>query len=238
MNQANGIVEVVNRLILPVVKTHTSELKLRATDWNLVLALVQAALNHMPSDRLCGMARLYWPVCDDIPPPRARSTWMSCMKQWNSCYVNWLRQATPSPRPPSHKQLQKFAIGDFVLIANCPAKATSCPCTGVAQASSSGPSSWCNHHACRLKMYYEGGCDVTEEIADHIACGNEGFLVAKLGAKEPANSKPSSTGLVSMKTKPHGSPCAPSMKTSPSFSATGFTNMKTKKKRSKWLRNS
>ncbi|RHY83440.1 hypothetical protein DYB26_004720 [Aphanomyces astaci] len=37
------------------------------------------------------------------------------------------------------------------------------------------------HHACRLKMYCEGGRDVTEDLADHIAFGNEGFHVAKLG---------------------------------------------------------
>ena len=49
---ANGTVEVVNRLILRAVKTLTSELKLRATDWHLVLSLVQGALNHMPSNRL------------------------------------------------------------------------------------------------------------------------------------------------------------------------------------------
>ncbi|KAF0709695.1 hypothetical protein AaE_012802, partial [Aphanomyces astaci] len=53
---ANGTVEVINRQILRAVKTLTSELKLRATDWHLVLHLVQGGLNHMPSDRLSGMA--------------------------------------------------------------------------------------------------------------------------------------------------------------------------------------
>ncbi|RLO01239.1 hypothetical protein DYB28_016062, partial [Aphanomyces astaci] len=37
------------------------------------------------------------------------------------------------------------------------------------------------HHACRLKMYCEGGRDVTEELVDHNAFDNEGFRVAKLG---------------------------------------------------------
>ncbi|RHZ07742.1 hypothetical protein DYB37_013275 [Aphanomyces astaci] len=37
------------------------------------------------------------------------------------------------------------------------------------------------YHACRLKMYCEGGRDVTEHLADHIAFGNKGFHVAKLG---------------------------------------------------------
>ncbi|RQM19267.1 hypothetical protein B5M09_013938 [Aphanomyces astaci] len=43
------------------------------------------------------------------------------------------------------------------------------------------------HHACRLKMYCEGVCDVTEDLADHIAFGNEGFHVAKLGDAREEN---------------------------------------------------
>ncbi|KAF0761410.1 hypothetical protein AaE_003439 [Aphanomyces astaci] len=40
---------------------------------------------------------------------------------------------------------------------------------------------------CRLKMYYEGGCDVTEDLPDHIAFGNEGFHVAKFGDTREGN---------------------------------------------------
>ncbi|CAK4291918.1 unnamed protein product [Aphanomyces euteiches] len=36
------------------------------------------------------------------------------------------------------------------------------------------------HHACRLKLYCEGGRDVTEDLADHIAFGHKGFHVARL----------------------------------------------------------
>ncbi|KAH9119530.1 hypothetical protein AeMF1_007830, partial [Aphanomyces euteiches] len=43
------------------------------------------------------------------------------------------------------------------------------------------------HHACRLKMYCEGGRDVSEGLADHIAFGNEGFHVARLGSVRVEN---------------------------------------------------
>ncbi|ETV74124.1 hypothetical protein H257_11089 [Aphanomyces astaci] len=48
-------VQTINGLILRAVKTLTCELRLRGTDWHLVLALVQGALNDMPSDRLSGI---------------------------------------------------------------------------------------------------------------------------------------------------------------------------------------
>ncbi|RLO09336.1 hypothetical protein DYB28_003759 [Aphanomyces astaci] len=57
-------------------------------------------------------------------------------------------------------QVQKYVIGDVQL---------------------AHPYELSLHHACRPKMYCEGGPDVTEDLADHIAFGNEGFHVAKLG---------------------------------------------------------
>ncbi len=36
------------------------------------------------------------------------------------------------------------------------------------------------HHACRLKMYCEGGRDVTEDLAAQIAFGDGGFHVERL----------------------------------------------------------
>ncbi|ETV93473.1 hypothetical protein H310_12524 [Aphanomyces invadans] len=36
------------------------------------------------------------------------------------------------------------------------------------------------HHACRLKMYHEGGREVTEDLVDHIAFGDGGFHVERL----------------------------------------------------------
>ncbi|RHY43473.1 hypothetical protein DYB34_012349, partial [Aphanomyces astaci] len=47
---------VVNRLIPRTVKTLTSKLKQRATDWDLAMNLIQGTLNHMLYDRLRGMA--------------------------------------------------------------------------------------------------------------------------------------------------------------------------------------
>ncbi|ETV99639.1 hypothetical protein H310_08283 [Aphanomyces invadans] len=36
------------------------------------------------------------------------------------------------------------------------------------------------HHACRLKMYYEGGREFTEGLVEHITFGDQGFLLAGL----------------------------------------------------------
>ncbi|KAH9135325.1 hypothetical protein AeRB84_019220, partial [Aphanomyces euteiches] len=53
---ANGTVEVVNRLILRVVRALLSEMKLKTNEWPHVLLLVQGALNHQPSPRFGGVA--------------------------------------------------------------------------------------------------------------------------------------------------------------------------------------
>ncbi|RQM20887.1 hypothetical protein B5M09_012721 [Aphanomyces astaci] len=66
------------------------------------------------------------------------------------------RQARDRQAKPKAVQLQQFAIGNV-------------PCDLYL------------NHACRLKMYCEDSCDVTEELVDHIAFDNEGFRVAKLG---------------------------------------------------------
>ncbi|CAK4768495.1 unnamed protein product [Aphanomyces euteiches] len=60
-------------------------------------------------------------------------------------------------------QLQKFSVGDFVLTQELVS-----------------PCDLSLHHACRLKLYCEGGRDVTEDLADHIAFGHKGFHVARL----------------------------------------------------------
>ncbi|RQM30718.1 hypothetical protein B5M09_011726 [Aphanomyces astaci] len=36
------------------------------------------------------------------------------------------------------------------------------------------------HHACRLKMYHEGGREVTEDLEAQIAFGDDGFHVERL----------------------------------------------------------
>ncbi|RHY78931.1 hypothetical protein DYB31_011366 [Aphanomyces astaci] len=78
------------------------------------------------------------------------------------------RQARDRQAKSKAVQLQKFAIVDFVLIGSVPLR-------------QEVPYDLSLDHACRLKMYCEGGHDVTEDLADHIAFGNEVFHVAKLG---------------------------------------------------------
>ena len=53
---ANGTVEVVNRMLLKVLKSMSSELKQKPNQWSLLLSQVQAALNLQPASRLNGMA--------------------------------------------------------------------------------------------------------------------------------------------------------------------------------------
>ncbi|KAF0757346.1 hypothetical protein AaE_004292, partial [Aphanomyces astaci] len=219
---ANGTVEVVNRLILRAVKTLTSELKLRATDWHLVLALVHGALNHMPSDRLSGMAPVT--AFTGLPATPPLSAFVNTVTK-EVANIDWLdstrkkhmdelheameqlhrevaatsakkrRQARDRQAKSKAIQLQKFAIGDFVLVGQVsrkgnklslhwrgPSKIVRVVTDYVMETQQLvQPYDLSLHHACRLKMYCEGGRDVTEDLADHIAFGNEGFHVAKLG---------------------------------------------------------
>jgi IS30 family transposase len=46
---ANGTVEVVNRMLLRVLKSMSSEKKLKPSQWTLLVKQVQAALNLQPS---------------------------------------------------------------------------------------------------------------------------------------------------------------------------------------------
>jgi transposase InsO family protein len=55
---ANGTVEVVNRMLLRVLKSMLSEKKLKTNQWPVVLPMVQAALDLQPSSRLNGVAPL------------------------------------------------------------------------------------------------------------------------------------------------------------------------------------
>ncbi|ETV98504.1 hypothetical protein H310_08643 [Aphanomyces invadans] len=56
IEKANGSVEVVNKMLLPAVKALLSEWRFPATQWPMVLSLVQGALNHQLSNRLGGLA--------------------------------------------------------------------------------------------------------------------------------------------------------------------------------------
>ena len=53
---ANGTVEVVNRMLLRVLKSMLSERKLKTNQWPTMLPMVQAALDLHPSSRLNGVA--------------------------------------------------------------------------------------------------------------------------------------------------------------------------------------
>ena len=53
---ANGTVEVVNRMLLRVLKSMLSESKLSMVEWSKILFQVQMALNFNPSNRLDGVA--------------------------------------------------------------------------------------------------------------------------------------------------------------------------------------
>ncbi|ETV66651.1 hypothetical protein H257_16955 [Aphanomyces astaci] len=153
------------------------------------------------------------------------------------------RQATTRQRQSKSKavQLQTFAIDDFVLVDDVsrqvkklslhwhgPSKSPVADTQHLKQ-----PYNLSHHHACRLKMYCEGGRDMIEDLVDHIAFGNKGFNVDKVGDVHGKNGEYQALvywlGLDEEK-KPHGSPCAFSITIFPSFSAAGFTDMKTKNK--------
>ena len=52
---SNGTVEVMNRLLVRLLRGLCSELKLKPTEWDSLLPMVMSALNHMPADRLKGV---------------------------------------------------------------------------------------------------------------------------------------------------------------------------------------
>ncbi|RHZ29993.1 hypothetical protein DYB37_011664 [Aphanomyces astaci] len=132
------------------------------------------------------------------------------------------RQATTRQRQSKSKpvQLQTFAIYDFFLVDDVSRQVKKLSLHWH------GPSKI-------LQMYCEGGRDMIEDLVDHIAIGNEGFHVAKLGDVHEKNGEYQALvywlGFDEEK-KPHGSPCASSITIFPSFSAAGFTDMKTKNK--------
>ncbi|ETV66265.1 hypothetical protein H257_17234 [Aphanomyces astaci] len=178
--------------------------------------------------------------------------WTSCIKQWKSC----TRSGCPSAKKRHQTRdrqakakavkLQKFAIGDFVLVVRMPHQGNKLSLHWH------GPSKIVRvvtdyvmetqrlvrlydlslHHARRLKMYSEGDCDVTEDLADHIAFGNEGFHVAKLGnvGEEGGEYQALVYWLGFDEEEASWDPCTPTMYTFPSFSTAGFTNTKTKNK--------
>ncbi|KAG9408722.1 hypothetical protein AC1031_022134 [Aphanomyces cochlioides] len=261
---ANGTVEVVNRLILRAVKKLTSELKLRVIDWHIVLSLAQGALNHMPSDRLNGVAPVT--AFTRLPATTPLSAFVNPITK-EVTVIDWLdearlkhvaefqksmdqlhrdlastsakkrRQARERQAKKKSFQLQKFSVGDFVLVGQVtrqgnkltlrwrgPYKIVRVVTDYVMETQQLVPPYDLSlHHACRLKMYCEGGRDVTEDLANHIAFGEEGFHVAKLRScdSKTATTKPLSTGLTLTTLKHRGTLSKASTKTSQWFSAAG-----------------
>ncbi|ETV68342.1 hypothetical protein H257_15665 [Aphanomyces astaci] len=121
---ANRTIKVVNRLILrAVMSLDGCEMKLRATDWHLVLALVQGAFNHMPSNRLSGMVPVT--AVNDLPAKTPLSALVNTVTE-EVTDINWLDSSRTKQMQKLHEameqlhreviQLQKFAIGDFFLL--------------------------------------------------------------------------------------------------------------------------
>ncbi len=90
--------------------------------------------------------------------------------------------------------LPLFSVGDFVLVGSVvsrpsklalrwrgPAKIVRVITDYVMETQQLVPPYATSvHHACRLKMYHEGGREVTEDLAAHIAFGDGGFHVERL----------------------------------------------------------
>jgi hypothetical protein len=142
---ANATVEVVNRSILRMMRTLLSELKLKFDVWLQLILQVQSALNHLPADRLGGVApaRAMTNLGDSTPLtvytlPRSNQTstldWFEGAKQAELIKFSLslddmhddMAQISDDRRASARKsrakkarvQLAKFDIGDFVLVAN------------------------------------------------------------------------------------------------------------------------
>ncbi|ETV78291.1 hypothetical protein H257_07878 [Aphanomyces astaci] len=199
-------VEVVNRLVLRAVKALLSEMKLNADEWPHVLPLVQGALNHQPVDRLGGIALVT--AFTGLPAKTALAGFVHPTSK-EVFVVDWLgaaRQkhvtdlqaaledvhhnvavrsdkrvdaATESPKSSlrvvgqargrrDRKSQVKFAVTRVITDYVMETQQLVPPYEVMA------------HHACRLKMYHEGGREVTEEIEAQIAFGDGGFHVERL----------------------------------------------------------
>ncbi|KAH9089265.1 hypothetical protein Ae201684P_001468 [Aphanomyces euteiches] len=185
-------------------------------------------LNHMPSDRLNGVAPVTaftglpatTPLSAFVNPITKEVTdidWLDearlkhmaelheAMNQLHrdlaSTSAKKRRQARERQAKKKAVQLQKFSVGDFVLVGHVtrhankltlhwrgPSKIVRVVTDYVMETQELVPPYDLSlHHAYRLKMYCEGGRDVSEDLADHIAFGNEGFhqaLVYWLGLDE------------------------------------------------------
>ncbi len=215
---SNGTVEVMNRLMVRLLRGLCCELNLKHNQWDSVLMLVMSALNHMPADRLKGVAPVKAFLALAATPPltafmhprlhepveyqwiqherleHIRLVAESLEEMHRDCEdtSNARRAAARGQRARKREVKQThFSLGDFVLVGSVlqhPHKLAvrwKGPCRVVNVVSDFvmdvegllPPHTVSRHHACRLKMYHEGGREVTDDLKDHIAHGDGGFLV-------------------------------------------------------------
>ncbi|KAJ8558819.1 hypothetical protein ON010_g8630 [Phytophthora cinnamomi] len=140
---ANGTVEVVNRLILRCIKAILSEQRLAISQWPEVLPVVQMALNHLPADRLGGVAPVtaftalpaQTPVGALIHPRTQELVSLDWVAQKQKDHLVEIQEAltnmhkkltetSEKKREQARKRqaarsgvvLIKFSLGDFVLV--------------------------------------------------------------------------------------------------------------------------
>ncbi|RHX96816.1 hypothetical protein DYB25_014165, partial [Aphanomyces astaci] len=78
------------------------ELKLRATDWHLVLALVLGPLDDMPSDRLSGMAPVT--AFTNLPATTSLSAFVSTVTK-EVTDINWLDSSRTKHMEKLHREV-------------------------------------------------------------------------------------------------------------------------------------
>ncbi|ETV76454.1 hypothetical protein H257_09473 [Aphanomyces astaci] len=215
---ANGTVEVVNRLILRGLKTLTSEMKLRPDEGHRVLALVQSALNHQPADRLGGVAPVTafqgfpstTPLAGLVHPRTKKVLTVDWPSKARQKHMNVLRQAMENMHrdvaarreklpqqargrreKKAHVCLANFALGDFVLLGKIikfPNKLALNWKGPYRLSRLVEPFGTSVHHASRLKFFSGAALNVTDDLVDYAAFGDEGYFVQELlGARRSAD---------------------------------------------------
>ncbi|KAF0735458.1 hypothetical protein Ae201684P_022368 [Aphanomyces euteiches] len=170
---ANGTVEVVNRLIVRTLKVLCSEMRIVRTDEPdpKTIDWVKSEMAKHMADLAIALEEMHKEVKATADRKRAR--------------------ARASRTKQRGVKLTKFALSDFVLVARAlkhPGKLTlrwKGPCRVVRVLSDHlmeveqlvPPRETTLHHACRLRLYHEGGHDVDEDLVAQIAFGDEGFYV-------------------------------------------------------------
>ena len=141
---ANGTVEVVNRVILDVLRSLLSEFRYRFDQWPLVLPLVQGVINHTPSRSLGGYAPvtvftglknespyrfLFDPKMDDFKHLRISDqdlarhvsklaeVLIKLHREVSESKTRIQEIARGSANKRSKGRSQAFEVGDFVLVA-------------------------------------------------------------------------------------------------------------------------